>query len=301
MENFCIATLTHDGKDRPKYLQLTVDTLLENSNVNNVDWFIHCNGDNEDIKNVVNQLIEKHKSRVTFHFSVSAINKGVGAGINQLNSFIKHFEYVLFLEGDWITLPSSISKLETNWIDMCLSYLNNNPHIDQVALRRYLHDVDDRQFGYGHWIKQDNIKAVNSPFIDLVNKDYTNNPHIRRNSKYYEVGIFPLPEFYNEQGEPTEIKGKEMWGQAEIQSERKGYALGSTFLSFGNIVHAEHIMEYFEEGNWDYTVSRLTKCKFNAPCKYGYLFSHDRFCSFCDGSKLFTDLERHNQTYERSL
>lgn len=301
MEKFCIATLTHDGPGRDKYLKLTIDTLLENTNVTNLEWFIHCNGTSESVYSVVNEAKERYKNLVTFHFSVDVTNRGVGAGINKLNEYTTDYKYTLFLEGDWITLPLSISGHDKNWLNNCLSYLENNDHIDQVALRRYLHDVDDRQYGYGHWIKKDNIKQINHPFIDLVAKDYTNNPHIRRNSKYYELGIFPLPEFYDEQGNPTELKDKPMWGQAEIQSERKGHALGSTFMSFGNIVHCDQILRYYLGDNWDELQQKLTKCKFNAPCKYGYLFSHDRFCHFCNNSLGFDDLERHNQQYEKSL
>ena len=300
MQTFCIATLTHDSPDRANSLRLTVKTFLDNTDIPKLDWFIHYNGTNADITHVIDELLLQYKDRVNFHISGSSINKGVGAGINQLNTYIKDYKYVLFLEGDWITLPSNISG-HSDWLQSCINYLNDNEHIDQILLRRYLNDVDDRQFGYGYWIKEDNIKQINQPFIDLVKKEYTNNPHIRRTSKYYELGIFPLPEFYNEKGEPTELKHKEMWGQAEIQSEVKGYALGSSYMSFGNMVHAEHFISYYTEDDWSFTIEKLTKCRFNSPCKYGYLFSNDKFCSFCDDNKSFSNLERHNQEYEQSL
>lgn len=304
MNKVCIATLTHDSPTREKHLQLTVDTLMQSTDMPIIDWYIHCNGYNQAIISVVEQLKTTYQDKVNFTFTYSEINKGVGAGINALNSLLLDYEYTLFLEGDWITLPEHISG-HTNWFNSCVAYLDAHSDIDQIILRRYQHDIDDRQFGYGYWIRPDNMKSITTAdnrYIELVKRDYTNNPHIRRNSKYYNLGIFPLKEFYDEEGNPTELKGKDDWGQAEIQAETKGHFLGSSYLAFGNMVHADH---WKFEDNWNELVNSITACdKYDEPgaskCKYGYLFPNERFCGLCDHTKNFTDLEKHNWQYEQT-
>lgn len=304
MNKVCIATLTHDAPQRARFLQLTVETLLQSTPIPVIDWYIHCNGYNEDIIAVVEQLKTIYQDKVNFTFTYSEINKGVGAGINALNSLLLDYEYTLFLEGDWITLPEHISG-HTNWFNNCVTYLDTHSHIDQILLRRYVNDVDDRQYGYGYWIKPDNIKSItitDNRFIELVKRDYTNNPHIRRNSKYYSLDIFPLKEFYDIDGTPTEIKGKSDWGQAEIQAESKGHYLGSSYLAFGNMVHAD---QWRFDNNWDDLVNNITACdKYDesglSKCKYGYLFPKEKFCGLCDHTKDFTHLEKHNRQYEQT-
>lgn len=304
MKKICIATLTHNDTRREHFLQLTVETLLQSTNIPAIDWYIHCNGYNQNIISVVEQLKTTYQDKVNFTFTYSDINKGVGAGINALNSFLLDYEYTLFLEGDWITLPEHISG-HAEWFNSCITYLDTHSYIDQILLRRYLNDVDDRQYGYGYWINKRNIKNItitDNRFIELVKRDYTNNPHIRRNQTYYNLGIFPLKEFYDADGNPTEIKGKTDWGQAEIQAESKGHNLGSSYLAFGNMVHAD---QWKFNNNWTDVVTNITACnKYDEPgaskCKYGYLFPEERFCGVCDHTKDFTDLEQHNWQYERT-
>jgi hypothetical protein len=300
MKKFCIATLTHDAPQRANFLQLTVESLMSSTSVPSVDWYVHSNGKNTEIVNTVDTLKTQYPS-VNFIFTYSDKNMGVGAGINALNSHLLDYEYVLFLEGDWITLPEHISG-HTDWINSCIQYLDTNTNIDQILLRRYISDVDDRQYGYGYWINENNIKKINTTnniFLDLVKKEYTNNPHIRRNKKYYEVGIFPLNEFYDEDGNPTELKHMKDWGQAEIQAESKGESLGSTYLMFGNMVHCD-MWEYGLD--WQRLSNLITGCdKYDvrgaSKCKYGYLFPPERFCQVCDHNKNFTGLELHDRKY----
>jgi hypothetical protein len=222
-----------------------------------------------------------------------------------LNSLVRDYEYVLFLEGDWICLPGEISG-HIDWLRDCINYLDENKNISQVLLRRYISDLDDRQYGYGYWIIEQNIKMVRklkNTYLHLHKKEYTNNPYIRRNNDFYDKNILPLNEFYDENGLPNEIKGLPMWGQAEIQAESRGYEIESCYLAFGNMVHCE-AWNYYKE--YDKLIEEDMTCKKyldvgKAGCKYGYFFPAKKFCEVCDHSKNFMDLERHEQEYESKL
>ena len=287
---FCIATLTHSAPNRDKFLRLTIKTFFENTALPKIEWYIHCNGMDQSIIDVVHEAKELYSDRATFHFTISE-NKGVGYGINCLNEQTIQYEYTLFLEGDWITIPT-----DKNWLNGCLNYMESDDLVDQILLRRYLHDVDDRQFGFGYWIRKDNITLIENQFLKLKKKEYTNNPHIRRNKRFYEVGIFPLEEFIID-GQPTELKGEANWGQAELKAEPLGYKLHSVYLMMGTMVHCDHFPIY---DDWVKLEETKTKCQYYKECKYGYLFANERFCGLCDKDASFSDLERHNQLYERT-
>jgi hypothetical protein len=303
---FCIATLTHNDINRDVYLKKTIESFLDNTFFDDIlDWYIHCNGTSYLVDNVIKDVKNIYKKRVNFKYTTFYENKGVGVGINYLNSLVRNYEYVLFLEGDWICLPSEISG-NIDWLIDCLNYMEHNKSVSQVLLRRYVSDLDDRQYGYGYWIKESNIKSVGklkNTYLHLNKKEYTNNPHLRRNNDFYNVGVLPLNEFYDDDGNPVELKGLPMWGQAEIQAESKGYEIESCYLAFGNMVHCE-VWNYYKD--YDKLIDESTTCKKyldvgKAGCKYGYFFPAKKFCEVCDHSKNFMDLERHEQDYESKL
>jgi hypothetical protein len=303
---FCIATLTHRYEDRDVYLRKTIESFIDNTEFDGMfDWYIHCNGQYDLMDVVIKEMSSKYWDKINFYYSSSPDNMGVGVGINYLNSLVRDYEYVLFLEGDWICLPGEISG-HNDWLRDCLNYLDKNKNISQVLLRRYISDLDDRQYGYGYWIREDNIKSVGklkNTYLHLHKKEYTNNPYIRRNNDFYDKNILPLNEFYDENGLPNEIKGLSMWGQAEIQAESKGYEIESCYLAFGNMVHCE-AWHYYKE--YDKLIEEDMTCKKyldvgKAGCKYGYFFPAKKFCDVCDHSKNFMDLERHEQEYESKL
>lgn len=292
MDKFCISTLTHNGENRDIFLEMTIDTFINNTNISNIDWYILINGDSKLIEDKINFIIKKYKDLINFIIIKNEKNLGVGVGINILNEYTKKYEYVLFLEGDWITLNEEISDINKEWLNKCINFLNYNTEIDQIYLRRYLNDIDDRQFGYGYWIKPENILKDKDNFLFLKVKDYTNNPTIRRNKKFYDLEIFPLKEYFDENNNPTEIKGEKDWGQAEINVGENSKLLKTVYLKFGNFVHIDHFITY----------KNVTKCFINdKTCKYGFLFPIKNFCLGCDINNDFTDLESHNHYYERII
>ena len=131
MNNFNIGTLTHDAPNRDKFLKLTINTFMENTNVpEGTNWFIYVNGDYDSpVIGAMREVIEKWSHKVNFHLFCEGKNMGVGYGINRLNEWLKLSEFSLFLEGDWITLPQQLSGWDKNWLDECLNLLQTNQEI----------------------------------------------------------------------------------------------------------------------------------------------------------------------------
>lgn len=300
---FCIATLSHDARYRAEYLERTIVSFLDANPDFDGDWYIFFNSYNQDLLDLTDLLFNKY-SNVSWHLELSEKNLGVGAGINRLNNMVEHYEYVLFLEGDWTCLPQKISGLSPNWINELIECMEDSD-LDQMVLRRYLNDTDDRQFGYSYWLKEDilleekNYKSIT--YWILSKKEYTNNPVIRKNRRFYETRIFPLSEFFNANGDAVEVKGNPNWGRAEIEKETEGFQLKSAFMKWGTFVHDEH---WPFKLDWDSYYDTLKPCGIKGlefSCKYGYIKPEQYFCGCCPKNWKFTDLEKHNQYYERVI
>lgn len=300
---FCIATLSHDARYRAEYLERTIVSFLDANPDFDGDWYIFFNSYNQDLLDLTDLLFNKY-SNVSWHLELSEKNLGVGAGINRLNNMVEHYEYVLFLEGDWTCLPQKISGLSPNWINELIECMEDSD-LDQMVLRRYLNDTDDRQFGYSYWLKEDilleekNYKSIT--YWILSKKEYTNNPVIRKNRRFYETRIFPLSEFFNANGDAVEVKGNPNWGRAEIEKETEGFQLKSAFMKWGTFVHDEH---WPFKLDWDSYYDTLKPCGIKGlefSCKYGFIKPEQYFCGCCPKNWKFTDLEKHNQYYERVI
>lgn len=302
-KHFCIGTLTYDGENRAKFLELTINTFLESTNIpQNLDWFIFLNGSlDSEVGKTIEKLEKELKNKISIKLICFGKNLGVGAGINGLNEYLKEYKYSLFLEDDWVTIPQSMSGYDNDWLNRCLDEMESHD-IDQLQLRKYQNDVDDRQYGLGYWTRDENIDKIENDLVFLNKREYTNNPHIRKNQTYFDLSIFPLNTFFDSEGNAEEIKGNPYWGQAEILAEPKGFRLKSAWLKGGNMLHCDQ-WDYGKD--WEKAINELKGCDWNTntkiKCKYGFTFPREQFCNFCDKTKDFTDLEKHNQIFEQSL
>ncbi len=309
MNKVCISTLTHDAADRANSLYMTIKSFYENYQGPKINWYILSNGYNDDIADVTKWAVDNCSDKFNFNIELSEKNLGVGGGINKLNS--KHdstHEYTFFLEGDWLNLPNDVSGHSKDWFWNAVKLLDENDNINQVQFRRFLDELDDRQYGYGFWIKEDNIDRYienGDKWMIVKEREYVNNPVLRRNSKFYDAKIFPLGEYFDSNGNTLETKeNPETWGKAEIEAVKKE-RLNSAWLMFGNFVHAEHFTEFNDD--WDKLRESSLGCgkyKFGvSTCKYGYLFTR-AFGGFCYGCKLsetMHDHQQHQWRYEREI
>jgi len=110
-----------------------------------------------------------------------------------------------------------------------------------------------------------------------------------------------MQEFLDDEGDPTELKKCKNWGQAELVAEPLGKQLKSAWLQGGNMVHCDH----FQYDTWDEVEDKITGCDYDdgslLHCKYKFMFPREEFCKFCDNTKPFTDLEKHNWRFEQNL
>jgi len=299
---FSIGTLTHDDIKRDEYLEITINTFLENTNLpEKTIWYIFHNGRlDSPIIESIRKMAEKWKNKVSFFPISEDKNYGVGVGINKLNEWLKFSKYSLFLEGDWITMPKEFTNQDKDWLIRSLDLMEKE-NLDQIQLRKYLNDVDDRQFGLGYWTNENNVEKVENGYVFLKEREYTNNPHIHRTKSFFDVGIFPMQEFLDEEGDPTELKKCKNWGQAELVAEPLGKQLKSAWLQGGKMVHCDH----FQYDTWDEVEEKITGCDHDdgslLHCKYKFLFPREEFCKFCDNTKDFRDLEKHNWRFEQNL
>jgi hypothetical protein len=301
MKEFCICTLTHNAPDRASALKLTIKTFAESFVGSRFKWFVLINVTNPDIDKVIEEAIKSYCDLIDFEIHINIKNTGPGAGINQLNRLSKDYKYSLFLEGDWMCIPNNITGFTGGWLYNSVKLLDENPKIDQVQFRRYLDDLDDRQYGYSYWITPDNVEKEvynGETFVILKEREYVNTPTLRRMSAYYDKGIFPLKEHYDTNGNSLEIKGNDEWGMAEINACETG-KLNGAWLKFGNFVHYEH---FPIKENWDLWINSNKGCNsFKSigknSCKYGYMFFTESFCAICSKNTDYTDLERHSKVW----
>lgn len=300
INDFCITTLTHNAPGREEALKATISSIMEDYTGSKFEWFIVVNVSNKDIDSVIEWAISEYSDSVKFNIHINQSNKGPGHGINQLNELSSAYEYQLFIEGDWLLVPNKITGAG-DWILNSVKLLDQNKDIDQIHYRRYLDDLDDRQYGFSYWTAPDNIvdKIDNgTSFLVLKNREYTNNPSMRRMSKFYNENVFPLDEFDNE------VKGDPMWGQAELRAMGKTRkSLNAAWLEFGNFLHYE---DWQYKQNWDQYIEDdfgcgISNLKAHNSCKYGYLVPGHFFCAACEKNTDITDLVRHSNSYLKHI
>jgi glycosyltransferase involved in cell wall biosynthesis len=308
INNFCVCTLTHNAEDRAAALRYTISSFLENYKGSKFEWFIVVNITNDDINKVLEDIVKKYDSIVQFNIKINDKNLGPGGGINMLNDMSRAYEYSLFIEGDWMMAPSWVTG-ENDWIQNSIKLLEKDKDISTIHYRRYLDDLDDRQYGFSYWLDPKNVEGVEhingDSFVVLKKREYTNNPIMRRMSHLYDRGIFPLNDYLNEDGSSKEIKGNDEWGRAEILAMGKSNELGmkGAWFQYGLFVHVE---DWKYKDNWsDYTADEfgcgVHGFKAHNRCKYGYLTPAHYFCGMCEKDLDLTDLERHSTLYVNEI
>jgi len=301
MKKFCILTLTHESNNRPMYLQDTIESFLNNTEYDEIiDWFIYINKTNQEFISICNQLIEKYKERVNFKIIHSNVNNGVGYGINRLNDLSIDYEYSLFLEGDWKCMSSEISGQPKTWLKTSIELLDENQDVNAVFLRRYINDYESRSTGIfaNYSVENCKIESKNElKYFTATANIYTNNPLIRRNKYFYDSKTFPLQEFFDANGNPTELKINDViysdWGQAEIRAQPINKQIKYIMLVWGNFCHIDHMGD-FDKNTQKFVENESTAgCKkYNygqSKCKFGYYTISPHFCTLC--STTISDLE----------
>lgn len=300
INNFCVCTLTHSTVDRGRALKYTIKTFMQDYHGDRFEWFIWVNITDDEINESLEWAQKTYGDRVQFNIRISDINLGPGAGINRLSEWSKEYEYSFFIEGDWIKVPCKVAGISHQWIQDSINFLEKNKDITHIQLRKYIDDLDDRMYTFGHWIRPDNVERIatvtGNQYVIMKEREYTNTPCLRRMSAYYNLGIFPLKEYYDADGNPTEHKGNEDWGKAEIQTPtqmRAAWINSGVFLHFEDWPYLDNWKEYVDAkfgcGKYD--------LRGHNRCKYGYMTPSQKFCGVCIKDRDLTDHIAHWKRY----
>lgn len=231
---FVITTITCNNRNT---LQLMIKSFMENTIFSKkYKWVILMQGNsNEYLDNF--KIFLKQYENIEFELIILNENIGLSKGMNILNNFVSDYVYVLHLEDDWICLPYSTTNCDKNWLDTCLQFLNKNPSVATLFLRKYIDE--DEKFRYG-WTRtipyyahknRDNFnyrdKMINSDIQYLNNIKFqhipkflfTFNPTIRRNYIYYDK-VFPLIEFEDVSRQKMH-EDSDKWGWCEALTMEK--------------------------------------------------------------------------------
>jgi hypothetical protein len=304
MKKIAIQTLTYNNSSRVRSLYLTFKTFYGNYYGPILDWYIVLNGYNKDIIDLIEEQINTLNDKFNIKYFVNEQNLGVGPGLNKLNNLCKDYEYTFLLEDDWICLPHYMSGHTENWFWNSVKLLDEYKEIDNIHFRRYLDDLDDRQYGYCYWLRPENLKEQifnGDEYFIFNRREYTNNPSMRRMESFYNKGILPLKEFWD--GDMSlEIKGNDYWGQAEIIA-MKNDDIVTSWLYLGNFVHHEN---WIYDDNFDEWKKSNFGCGVNDmkgwnTCKYGYLFPGHYFCGVCVKNQTIHDLDIHSNLYLQEI
>lgn len=309
-----VSVLTHHAEGRLNLLKHTLETFLQSTLIpaRHVTLNIHVNGD-MNLEECMPDFLERLDQVFNLSITQSA-NNGPGYGLNVLAEKALEREYNLMLEGDWFTLPSRISNIGNAWLSTCLMFMEKESDIDRIDLRRYQHDVDHRQYMYANWFNSENIKSESRLEIDgheytlyhLRAREYTNPPNLQRIKRFYETTVYPLNVPTGSSGECLEVKGNPEWGFAEIDAGLRGLRLNTSYFNHGVFVHGDGIPVIESRSGcrvgWD-SISSPTCGHYpkSGGCKYGFIRPRLEFCSCCSKSFTYSDLNRHNDYFEKVI
>ena len=321
-DRFNISTLIHPAPRRAHLLDTCVRSVFAHVDIPwRVNWSIYCNGMSRELGDVIGQLQRDFKSRASIIGVYGEENQGLGYGINKCNELSEGFEYTLLLEGDWLCLHPDDSGQPRSWLVDALDALEQELDLDAVYLRRFYDDIDSRQTGlHSHYKKIVRLPRLmgGTRFFVSDFQSYTNNPLVRRNTQFFEKGIFPLFEPWQDgvsdggfhpsdspfaKRRPMEFKGNKEWGLCEIEAERmmkRGKIdLRMAVLNWGVCTHIEN-----SEMNGEMRlVLKTNGCGDSShgrsSCRWGYYRMAPHFCALCQRGFQVHELDKvfHGEGY----
>lgn len=289
---FCITSLTHDAEGREIALYDTYTTFYRNTYFSGkLKVFLLINGTSEKLVETVERIDKEfgHSPEKSFDIELieSDINLGCSKGINWINEFGKDYKYVLFLEGDWITLKGS-----PTWLEESISFMEEREWVDMVYLRTFENSFKVRHHGSQWALTKENTETQET-FRKIESPIYTNNPMIRRNASFYDKCILPLTEIENE------VHGSEHWGKAEIEAEAKcRNTCIAYYYKFGVFIHFDR-PSVFDTKTGEYINRAPMFCPYFEKCKFGFIEDMEPvFCAGCNPYE-YEDWDTVDKQYRR--
>lgn len=289
---FCIASLTHAAEGRGRALYATYASFYKNT-----DWrgelvvHLYVNGQSEELSKAIDKLdvefSDNSKEKFfTFNVYESDVNLGCSSGVNVINDITKEYEYVLFLEGDWMC-----QNIDKNWLRDSLDLLINHQDIDMIYLRMFENSYKIRHHGAQWAMKGQSLQQLNTwIFRTILEPVYTNNPMLRRNKRFFDTGILPLPEVANETHDSVD------WGKPELDIEHAPEGvLNAVYYRYGIFMHYDWSHMFTEDG--EFINPAPLQCPWFLKCKFGFIEDKEPvFCVGCNQSQ-YEDIETVDEYY----
>jgi len=283
-----ISTLTN--ADRLPYLQLCIESFLDNCRYRPIVWAIYDNGSTDDTWQWLQSL--KNTKDVQWRIDRSEEDLGVGPGINRANRLIEDFEYSMFLESDWIHMPQYESGVSKNWLKESLEFMKQQ-NCDYLYLRRFRNENEMMYHWWSQWMPRCS-NLIDNKYMQCKSFWYSNNPHLRNYRALKANKTLPLPEYFDESGNPLEKKGNEQWSQAEMNTPKPS---NPYIYKWGMFAHERVIngAEYPNECGCGSYGGYGT-----SGCKYGfYKQKKSLWCRLCDAGTGFDDMPHHENRYRK--
>lgn len=286
-KNLAIAFLVHDEVDSAHTALSTLNAFFKYTNIpDGTDVYVVINGHNTDVEDVIELFIKAYEPKVNFIIHQFEENLGCSSGVNHLANLTKEYEYTFFLERDWILLDSTRRDWLTNAIDAL-----EHTQSDIIYFRRLISSLEARQYyGKAPFILKNKFLFGGVLYRETSMHIYTNNPHLRRNSSFFNAGVLPLPEVL------FETKHSHQWGAAEIAHENLPEGFKTLYQEYGCFVHYhpsyfENVSEFGHAPAMHPLNQYPIKCE---KCRFGFIYEHEPdWCMLCKekNTSRFTDIE----------
>lgn len=264
---FCIATLTCNNRMTLFEVLKNFVSSTEITDKNKIDWFILFQGcSNEYLHNIDNMIQKDEYKNINFRVCLWEENKGLSKGANRLFKMTDGYDYILWLEDDWILLPTNLkiqmNKYPRSWLITCLELLEKEKNVSTIFLRSYATDAEKQRYGWsrtipyktvskceplGYEIKMKKTKPFetdNIIFQEIPEFLFTFNPCIYRRCDYVARGVFPLIDADDANMTDNNWTGDshsfaKEWGFPEANAMEKIYGLKCYYMENGIFGHYE--------------------------------------------------------------
>ena len=134
-------------------------------------------------------------------------------------------------------------------------------------------------------MKGQSLQQLNTElFRNILEPVYTNNPMLRRNKRFFDTGILPLPEVANETHDSVD------WGKPELDIEHAPEGvLNAVYYRYGIFIHYDWDHMFTEDG--EFINPAPLHCPWFLKCKFGFIEDKEPvFCVGCNQSQ-YEDIE----------
>jgi len=258
-----IGTVTYG--DRWQYLNETIQSFMENTDLSylNWKWIIYGNNPSPDSMRYLRELEDLDKR---FYVVLDPNNIGIGPAMDWIRNHIIKMSYdfnsgsfdlntplpYLFLEDDWVCLPSKLTGVKDTWLNSAVDQMMEK-NIDIVYFRRYV-DIFDAKKHFWHDKRQEYTFAPEPRDVYFdgmrcirLNPTFWNNPHLMNLRASYD--IYPLVR--EDRIGVAETKDSTTWGASENQATfRVTNGPMKAYYAFNGIfAHYDYLLYHYKTEN----------------------------------------------------